>query len=664
MLRSALLIFAAAAAAAPAAAAAAATTVLSSASSAPVRAAAKQVRRCLLGARVDAAGAPAALLPLEAALARAALAGAGAGADAYADASSVVLIASLAEDAARVAALGAAGLLPARCLPASGAAAGGFALCADAAAPGLVSVVGVDAAGAWNGAIAALERLFAVSFGLDGAQFPTRRRALAARARAAGLEHQASPVFALRGLQPFHDFDEGPDIWSEDEHKRVYENIATMKGNFIGFHTYPIDRSGDGGTGTNEPAVWLGVASDVGADGSLASAYPTAWATTRRAQWGMQDIVTSDYGFGADQLFSADCFGHPAQSGDPDMCPFPVDAAHAATLFNRVGALWKSAFAFAHAVGVKTCLGTESPMSPPPADGGLAPLNMYYSATRGDHFATTTACDQCDGAGYVFLGVAASVLSQPAPGAVALSTYYNGAVFDNMLIADGQTVPPGYDLVRVEGYAMPAGGGNASLSDLLQYARATPKPDHFAAAAGSALAANASASGFVSAGVIAQVWPASAAPSRTSQDYYEGALTRLNRLLGDTLDYYWIWTPEDWEWSHVDINNSLVQDVVKDAQSLQAARDAVYPSVTLASCGWVVGPAGFRSYFDSVLPPGWSMSSIDMDVGNTPGAFQRARAQARRTDASPPAARDPYLLLPPLQSTPRTRTSRTTRTSG
>lgn len=60
-----------------------------------------------------------------------------------------------------------------------------------------------------------------------------------------------------------------------------------------------------------------------------------------------------------------------------------------------------------------------------------------------------------------------------------------------------------------------------------------------------------------------------------------------------------------------------MQDVVKDAQALQAARDAVFPEVTLASCGWVVGPAGYRSYFDSVLPAGWSMSSIDMDVGNT-----------------------------------------------
>ena len=322
----------------------------------------------------------------------------------------------------------------------------------------------------------------------------------------------------------------------------MYENIASMKGNFIGFHTYPIDPSGDGGTGSNEPAVWLGQAAGVNADGTLSPSsgvYPTAWATTLRAQWGMTQLNTSDYGYGADQLFSSDCYGHPAQSGDPALCPFPVDAAHEATLFNRVGELWQAAFKYAHAVGVKTCLGTESPMTPPPLGGGLVPLNIYYSASRGDHFATTTACAECDGDGYVLLGVAASVLAQAAPGAVALSTYYNGAVFDNMLIADGQTVPPGYDLVRVEGYAMPASGGNASLVDLVQFAVSSPKPDHFAAAAGSALAANATASGFASTGVIAQVWPASAAPAVTAQAFYEGALTRLRRLLGATLDYYW-----------------------------------------------------------------------------------------------------------------------------
>lgn len=97
--------------------------------------------------------------------------------------------------------------------------------------------------------------------------------------------------------------------------------------------------------------------------------------------------------------------------------------------------------------------------------------------------------------------------------------------------------------------------------------------------------------------------------------YYEGALTRLTRLLNDTLDFYWVWTPEQWEWNVVNMSDPVVQDVVSDALALTAARDAVAPQLRLASCGWVVGPAGNRSYFDSVLPPDWSMSSIDMDVG-------------------------------------------------
>jgi hypothetical protein len=35
------------------------------------------------------------------------------------------------------------------------------------------------------------------------------------------------------------DFPEGPDWWGIDEQKRVLESIAQMKGNRIGFHTYP-----------------------------------------------------------------------------------------------------------------------------------------------------------------------------------------------------------------------------------------------------------------------------------------------------------------------------------------------------------------------------------------------------------------------------------------
>lgn len=41
------------------------------------------------------------------------------------------------------------------------------------------------------------------------------------------------------------------------------------------------------------------------------------------------------------------------------------------------------------------------------------------------------------------------------------------------------------------------------------------------------------------------------------------------------------------------------------------------PSITLPVLQ-VVGPMGNRSYLDAMLPPDWSISSIDMDVGNTP----------------------------------------------
>jgi predicted oxidoreductase len=54
------------------------------------------------------------------------------------------------------------------------------------------------------------------------------------------FEAASTPVFSTRGLQPFHDFAEGPDWWGEDETKRVIETIVAMRGNLIGFHTYPL----------------------------------------------------------------------------------------------------------------------------------------------------------------------------------------------------------------------------------------------------------------------------------------------------------------------------------------------------------------------------------------------------------------------------------------
>ena len=61
-----------------------------------------------------------------------------------------------------------------------------------------------------------------------------------------------------------------------------------MKGNRIGFHTYPY--SPNAGTGVNEPAVWVGLKDQVNADGTVSGAYTTSWANTLRNEWGYSAI--------------------------------------------------------------------------------------------------------------------------------------------------------------------------------------------------------------------------------------------------------------------------------------------------------------------------------------------------------------------------------------
>lgn len=110
-----------------------------------------------------------------------------------------------------------------RCLPAS---ADGFGLCIN---DGIITVVGGTESSTFHGAITALEMMYGVRYGIEGVMLPSPALALAARlSLPANFAHAASPAFSIRGLQPFHDFDSGPDWWSEDEMKRVMENIAQV----------------------------------------------------------------------------------------------------------------------------------------------------------------------------------------------------------------------------------------------------------------------------------------------------------------------------------------------------------------------------------------------------------------------------------------------------
>jgi len=51
---------------------------------------------------------------------------------------------------------------------------------------------------------------------------------------------------------------------------------------------------------------------------------------------------------------------------------------------------------------------------------------------------------------------------------------------------------------------------------------------------------NASAAGYTDNGIIVNIWITGPYSNITTQDWYKGTFTRLDRLLGNTLDYYWI----------------------------------------------------------------------------------------------------------------------------
>ena len=93
-----------------------------------------------------------------------------------------------------------------------------------------------------------LAEIFGIRFYLHGDVVPDRQISF----RMPAVDIHASPLFELRGIQPFHDFPEGPDWWNLDEYKSVLTQLPKMGMNFFGLHTYP-----EGGPNA-EPTVWIG----------------------------------------------------------------------------------------------------------------------------------------------------------------------------------------------------------------------------------------------------------------------------------------------------------------------------------------------------------------------------------------------------------------------
>jgi hypothetical protein len=115
------------------------------------------------------------------------------------------------------------------------------------------------------------------------------------------------------------------------------------------------------------------------------------------------------------------------------------------------------------------------------------------------------------------------------------------------------------------------------------------------------------------------------------REVYEGTFRRI--MAAHPLDYYWIWTPEEWTWS----GNKPKQysNTVADVRLAIEALKASGAPFKLATCGWVLGPQHDRAAFDHDLPKNVPMSAISRVVGWTEVDPAFGRIQGREKWAIP-----------------------------
>ncbi|HOX55681.1 MAG TPA: hypothetical protein P5205_05220 [Candidatus Paceibacterota bacterium] len=215
-------------------------------------------------------------------------------------------------------------------------------------------IVGGDEAGALYGAYRFAEKL-GIRFALDEDVVPDE---LLTGAWPEPNE-TGKPRFALRGLQPFHDFSVGPDWWNLQDYQSVLSQMAKLRLNFIGLHTYPSWNPAAG----PEANVWIGLPEDVDAQGNVRFGYEAGVVTTRRG-WAVSPFPTSRYASGAGLLFEGDDYGPDFML---DCLEWPRTGEAAVAMFNRYGDFQQKAFHHARRLAIKTCVGTELPLGIPKA---------------------------------------------------------------------------------------------------------------------------------------------------------------------------------------------------------------------------------------------------------------------------------------------------------
>jgi len=175
-----------------------------------------------------------------------------------------------------------------------------------------------------------------------------------------GFDEKSMPLdgLNLRGIQPFHNFPEGPDWWQLGDYKNYISQLPKLGMNFIGLHFYP-EQPGDpeeGNIGIEngiEPHVWIGKKSDVNPDGTVKAAYAAHLNHTQHEYFFTPVVGTDQYHMGAGLLFEDNGFGNELLGNNPD-------TKDNIQFFNNMGNFWADAFGHAKNLGVKTALGVET----------------------------------------------------------------------------------------------------------------------------------------------------------------------------------------------------------------------------------------------------------------------------------------------------------------
>ena len=235
-------------------------------------------------------------------------------------------------------------------------------------------IIGGDDLGTLYGAYRFAERL-GVRFGLDEDVIPDRR----APWRVSVLDEVGKPRFSLRGLQPFHDFPMGPDWWNLPDYEAVLSQMAKLRMNFIGFHTYPSWNS----VGP-EANVWIGLPEDVDQKGNVRFGY-RAGLVTSRVFWGSVNpnpFPTSRYA-GAGLLFEGEEFTPDFMKEWPEWPKTQAGCVERSSATVRCSGRRRARAQF----GGKSCTGTETRWRSERTPGtlkakGMGPADPRCSAAR------------------------------------------------------------------------------------------------------------------------------------------------------------------------------------------------------------------------------------------------------------------------------------------